>query len=140
MSLYKPISSYRDVNLTSERAFGIGFGVAFSFIGLAPVVTHHAGVRWWALAIAAVFLAAACFIPEILRPLKRAWFRIGPLLNRSISALVMGLVFFIVFVPVAMFLRAIGKDLLLLRANSGIESYWIARDPPGPVRGSMQGP
>jgi hypothetical protein len=133
-------ASHRDLKLTSERAFGIGFGVAFSCIGVAPMVTQEAGVRWWALAIAVAFLAAACLAPEILRPLRRAWFRLGPLLNRSLSGLVMGVLFFIVFVPVALVLRAIGKDILLLRGNPSIDSYWITRDPPGPVRGSMHEP
>ena len=65
--------------------------------------------------------------------------KLGPLLNRSLSALIMSVVFFIVFVPVALFMRAIGKDPLL-RGKFSTESYWITRDPPGPVRGSMQAP
>lgn len=125
---------------TSERGFGIGFAVAFSVIGLAPMLTRRADVRWWALASAAVFFVCACFAPWTLRPLRTTWFRLGPLLNRSLSAVIMGALFFLAFVPMGLFLRVIGKDLLRLRGNSSVESYWITRDPPGPARGSMNSP
>lgn len=137
MSIHEPISSHRDLKPGSERAFGIVFGVVFSLIGLAPTVMHRAGPRWWALAIAVVFLALAFLAPAILRPVNKAWFKLGLLLNQVVSPVVMGVLYVIAFVPMGLFLRATGRDLLRLKCNSAAESYWIKRDPPGPALGSM---
>jgi hypothetical protein len=99
---------------------------------------HRAGPRWWALAIAVGFLAAAFLAPTILRPLNKAWFRIGLLLNHVVSPVVLGMLYVVAFVPMGLFLRAAGKDPLRLKRNSAAHSYWIARDPPGPAPGSMR--
>jgi hypothetical protein len=37
----------------------------------------------------------------------------------------------------ALVLRALGKDLLRLKRDPKADSYWIAREPPGPAPGSM---
>jgi hypothetical protein len=138
MSLHEPISSHRHQKPGSERAFGIVFGVVFSLIGLVPTVMHRAGPRWWALVIAVAFFAAAFLAPTMLRPLNKAWFRLGLLLNHVVSPVVLGVLYVVAFVPMGLFLRAAGKDPLRLKRNSAADSYWITRDPPGPAPGSMR--
>jgi hypothetical protein len=49
----------------------------------------------------------------------------------------MGALFFGAVVPVGWYLRNRGKDLLSLKRDPDAETYWIARDPPGPARGSL---
>jgi predicted membrane metal-binding protein len=137
MSLHEPISSYRDLKPGSERAFGLVFGAVFSLIGLLPAVIHRAEPRWWALAVAIVFLAVAFLAPAILRPLNKAWFRLGLLLNHVVSPVVMGVLYVVAFIPMGVFMRAAGKDLLRLKRDPAAESYWITRDPAGPAPGSM---
>jgi hypothetical protein len=70
-----------------------------------------------------------------LTPLNRAWFKLGLLLNKIVSPIVMGFLFFGVVTPFAWFLR--GKDLLSLKLKPEAETYWIDREPPGPARGSL---
>jgi hypothetical protein len=41
--------------------------------------------------------------------------------------------FFVVVTPYALVLRLAGRDALRLRPEPGRDSYWIARDPPGPA-------
>jgi hypothetical protein len=76
--------------------------------------------------------------PAPLRPLNRLWFRIGLLLHRIVTPVVMGLVFFCSVVPIGLLMRALGKDLLRLRREADAQSYWIEREPPGPARGTMK--
>jgi predicted membrane metal-binding protein len=137
MSFHEPTSSHRGTKPGSERSFGIVFAVVFSLIGLAPVV-HRAEPRWWALVLAAAFLVVAFLAPGILRPLNKAWFKLGLILNHVVSPVIMGVLFVVAFVPTALILRLAGKDLLRLRGNPASDSYWITRDPPGPAPGSMR--
>ena len=69
----------------------------------------------------------------LLAPLNRLWFRFGLLLNSIVSPIVMGLLFYLIITPFALFMRLTGKDLLHLRRDPEAASYWIQREPPGPA-------
>jgi len=121
----------------SERAFGAVFALVLTGIGLHPLASGGA-VRWWALAAAAVFALLAAAAPRALRPFSAAWLRFGTLLHRAVSPLVLGVLYALVMVPVALALRVAGKDPLRLRWDRGAASYWIERRPPGPPPGSFR--
>jgi len=123
----------------SERAFGLVIAGFFAIIALRPLLRDvHAAPLWWALAIAAAFLLLALAAPTALRPLNRLWTRLGELLSRLVTPIVLALVFYGVVTPVAALMRLRGKDPLKLRPAPEADSYWIARPPPGPPPSSMQ--
>jgi predicted membrane metal-binding protein len=121
----------------SERSFGIVFAVVFAVIGLWPLL-DGATVRVWALVLAAGFLAAGLFTPVLLRPINRVWFLFGLALHKIVNPLVMGLLFFLTVTPMALVLRALGKDPLHRTFDPEAASYWIKRDPPGPAPETMR--
>jgi hypothetical protein len=45
--------------------------------------------------------------------------------------------FFVVITPMGLVMRALGKDPLRLRFDRDARSYWIDRQPPGPVPDSL---
>ena len=137
MFTHEPIVSHREVKVGSERSFGIVFAIFFAVISLLPYVTRGAEPRWWALAGAGVFGLIAFLAPRLLHPLNRAWAKFGLLLHRILNPIIMAVVFYGVFVPMALVLRVSGKDLLRLKRENVAESYWILRNPPGPETGSM---
>ena len=113
----------------SERNFGLVFAAVFVLMGVLPLV-RTGEVRLWPLPIAAVFLAAAVVRPRALAPLNRLWFRIGILLGKVMTPLVMGVLFFVTVTPVGLLMRLFGKDPLRLKREPAAESYWLER--PGP--------
>jgi len=133
---HETVSSFRKVEIGSNRKFGLAFAGLFVLIGLWPIV-HHVSPRWWALPIAAVLLILAAFAPRWLSPLNHAWFKLGLGLNKIVSPLLMGVLFFGVMVPLGWFLRKKGEDLLSLKLMPEAETYWVVRDPPGPAQGTM---
>jgi predicted membrane metal-binding protein len=120
----------------SERSFAVVFTVFFSLVALWPLVRGRAW-RPWALAVAAVFLAAGLVRPSVLRRPNLWWFRLALLLNRIVNPVVIGILFFGVVTPFAVVMRWAGKDPLRLRRDSTAPTYWIERDPPGPEPKSM---
>lgn len=124
------------VTVGSERGFGIVFAVVFAVIGLSPA-WDGAPLRWWALAVAVMFLAVAGLAPAILKPFNRLWFAFGLLLHKVVSPLVMGLVFFATVTPTAFIMRMLGKDPLRLRFDRQAKTYWIEREP-GPEPETMR--
>ena len=128
--------THSNIDVGSDRGFGFVFAAVFAVISLWPL-TGGGGVRIWAIAIAALFVATALVRPEILRPLNRLWFRFGLLLGHIVSPIVMAVIFFVAVTPTALIMRAFGKDLLRLKFDPDAESYWIRRADDEPM-GSMK--
>ena len=80
---------------------------------------------------------AAAFAPGILAPFNRAWFRLGQLLGKIVSPVVLGIIYFGLLTPVALIARMSGRDELKLKRRS-VASFWIDRNPPGPVGDSFK--
>ena len=129
---HERLSAAQDIRVSSDRSFGIVMAVVSTIIGAWPLLSGGTA-RWWALIAAALFCGLAFLRPALLAPLNRLWFRFGLLLNKITSPLIMGLLFYGVITPYAYILRWLGKDLLRLRFDPTVESYWIERKPPGPA-------
>jgi O-antigen/teichoic acid export membrane protein len=117
---------------SSNRSFGLVFAAFFGLVGLLPLILGRAP-RIWAFLPGALFLLAALFFPSVLGPLNRAWMRLGLLLHRVVSPIVLGIMFYLVITPMGLLMRAMGKDFLRLRPDPAAASYWIDRRPPGPA-------
>lgn len=137
MQTHETIASFRDVTVGSNRKFGITFSLLFAFLGIWPLIRSFHSPRWWLIVLSAIFLAAAYFRPNWLAPLNRAWFMLGLALNKVMSPIVMGILFFGVIVPIGWFVRKKGEDLLNLKIRPEANTYWIERVPPGPARGTL---
>ena len=125
-----------DVRPGSDRNFGLVMAAAAAIFGGLPLV-RLAPPHWWLFGIAIAFAAAALLFPRALFPLNYAWFRLGLLLHRVVSPMIIGAVFFLCVTPIGLLLRLCGKDVLSLRRRADLASYWIVREPPGPEPGTM---
>jgi len=138
MSASEPLAERRRKSAADrDRSFGIVFACFFTFAGIWPLVVRAEAPRYWALALAVLFAAAALFAPATLAPLNRLWLKLGDLLHRIVSPVVIGLIFCLAVVPVGLLLKLSGKDILRLKRDPSLDSYWILREPPGPPVGSM---
>ena len=118
--------------MPSNRSFGLLFAIVFLLVAGYSWFEQftRAWVYFW-LALSGLFLFLTFMAPGILSPLNRAWYRLGLLMGKVVSPIVLGILFFIVISPVAIVTRLFGRDVLLLRKRN-VNSYWIERNPPGP--------
>lgn len=138
MSAHESFDRAEQVEAGSNRAFGLVFAGFFAIVGLWPLVFRGDEPRWWALALALAFVAVALLRPAWLARPNHWWMRFGLLLNRVVSPLVMGLLFYAMFTPFGVVMRLMGKDPLHRRFEAGADSYWIRREPPGPPPDTMK--
>ena len=117
-----------DIKIGSNRSFGIVFFIVFLLIAIYPLLSGES-VRLWSLAIATIFFILGIINSSLLSPLNKIWFKFGLLLGRFISPLVMGLIFFLVVTPIALFMKLLKKDLLNLKFNKD-NTYWIVKSGP----------
>lgn len=120
----------------SDRGFGLVFAALFAGIGMFPLV-GGGPPRVWALTVSGVFLALAFLRAGWLAPLRRVWFRLGLLLQRLFSPIVLAVIYFGVVTPVGLLRRRFGTDPLSREFDPEARSYWIRRDPPGPAPESL---
>ena len=117
--------------LPSDKSFGLTMTAVFALLG--------AWMAWKARAnfaiplfASALFLLASVAFPRMLHPLNVAWMRLAGVLNRVVSPVVMGVIYFGLLTPIAATMRLRGRDELRRKFEPGLGSYWIKRDPPGP--------
>lgn len=121
---------------SSDRFFGLTFFVVFLIIALWPLL-RHGPIRLPFLGIALAFLGIALIAPALLGPLNRLWLKFGALLHTITSPIILGIMFFLVILPIGLIMRLLGKDFLRLKFDNSASSYWIRREPPGPEKNSL---
>ena len=114
--------------LPSNRNFGIVFTIVFLIISLWPLL-KGTDIRYWSLTISLIFFVLAIMNSKLLTPLNKIWFKLGILLGKFFSPLIMGTIFFFVVTPIGIFMRILRKDLLNLKFNKS-SSYWIKKEDP----------
>ena len=84
----------KEVQIGSNRSFGIVFFFVFLIISLYPYLNHN-DIRIWSLILSIIFLILGLLNSKILSPLNKLWFKFGLLLAKIISPIVMGIIFFL---------------------------------------------
>jgi Saxitoxin biosynthesis operon protein SxtJ len=137
LDLHESLTRDEEVQLPSERKFGLTFTVVFSLLTVLLIVWDNTA---WpvSLAVALAFLGLTAFVPNWLRPLNRMWLRFGLALHAIVSPLILIVLFFVVITPVGVVARLAGKDFLRLKFDREATTYWIDRQPPGPSPQSMR--
>ena len=104
--------------------FGILFFIFFLIIGLYPLKSDEV-IRVWSVVLSLVLLIITIIKPNLFTFLNKFWIKLGILLGKIISPIVMGLVFFFVVTPIGILVRVLKKDVMGLKR--GASSYWINR-------------
>ncbi len=122
---------------SSDRSFCYTFAVVALIF--AVISFWKSGNLWpWLGGFAAVFAAVGLIAPSLFAPLNKLWFKLGMMLHKIMTPLIMGVVFFAVITPVAMLMRLFGKHPLDLEYDPDAPSYWIERKPSGPRPDSIK--
>ena len=131
-------SDIPELDTKGLRSFGFTTGaiVAVLFGLILPYLIGHAWPRWPWIVAGILFLWAAA-IPATLRPVYHGWMRIGLLLGKITTPIILTLVYAIAVIPTSLFLRLFRKDLLHLKFD-GSSSYRVESKEPSV--GNMEKP
>lgn len=111
---------------SSNRSFGLLFFIVFLIIGLWPLKNGD-NLNLYFSITSLIFLILGLVNSKLLSPLNKAWIKFGEILGLIIAPIVMAFVYFIFLTPVSLVVRVFGKDLLRVKFNKKIDSYWIKR-------------
>ena len=119
------MNSLTNIKRKNNIAFGILFFIFFLTVGLYPLISSKP-IRVWSVILSIVFLIITIIKPNLFTFLNKLWIKLGVLLGKIISPIVMGLVFFFVVTPIGIFVKILKIDVMGLKR--GISSYWINRE------------
>ena len=111
------------------RSFGLMVGGIFAFIGLWPKVYHGSSPRLSALILAASLILPALMFPRSLEPVYRIWMKAGQVLGWINTRIILSLIFYLLFFPVGLVMRLLGKDPMNRQFDSDATTYRVARQP-----------
>lgn len=133
---HESFERHEEIKGSSNKSLGMVFAVVFLLIATLPWV-FGGPFHLWAVIVSAVFAAVAYIAPTLLGPLNWFWTRLGLVLHKIVSPLVLGVMFFLVISPMGLVMRLFGKDPLRLRLDKTTLTYWLDRNPPGPKPDSL---
>ena len=93
---------------------------------LRPRLRFRGGSVSMMVVLDTAFLLLGFFNSGVLTPLNNFWVKIGIVLGKLISPIIMGIIFFIVVTPIGIFMKLIGKDLIKIK-KSKKPTFWIEK-------------
>ena len=99
----------------------MGLGFYFLYDGK----SYH-GIAF--LLISLAFSITTFFKPDLLYPLNKIWMRLGWLLGKIFSPIILGTLYFGMFTPIAILMKIIGRDHLKIKELPS-QSHWKDSSP-----------
>ena len=113
---------------TKLRQFAVLWLLFFVTLALWRAWSGQRGIGVGVLAGLGLSIGALGWIwPGAIRPLFTGWMMAAFPLGWAISRLILGLLFYGLFTFVALLFRMMGRDLLRLKRQQGVESYWMPK-------------
>lgn len=108
------------------RKFGIVMGIAMFVI---------TGILFWIkkelfLVVPAIglgFILLGLVVPVVLKPVQKLWMTIAIILGWFMTRVILSILYFLVFTPMALIAKVVGKQFLELKWEKSQPTYWNYR-------------
>jgi len=108
----------REFALVTGGVVAVLFGLFFPWL-------LESRVPLWPWVIAGVLGGWGLAAPMSLQPVYRAWMKLGLLLSRITTPLILGIVFYGLILPMGLVMRLMGRDPMARRFDDAAESYRV---------------
>ena len=113
--------------MPSNIKFGYSFSIIFLIILIYFFYINNYFLLLISISLSFIFLLFSFIAPKILRYPNLLWYKFGILLGKIINPLIMGFIFFLIFTPISIFFKIIGRDELNIK-NVKMKTYWKKRE------------
>ena len=114
------------LKLPSNKDFGIFFTSIFFFISIYLYLIEKSLLFYIFSSLFSVFLIITIVKPSLLKPLNKLWMMLGYLMGMVMNPIVMGVIFFLMITPIAIIIRILKRDELLIKKKAR-HSMWNIR-------------
>ena len=108
----------------------VGLLAAWRLGNLSGPGWHPAPIILWAVATVVGVIGLAT--PRAVKPVYIAWMAMTLPIGWIVSHLALACIYFLVFTPVALIFRVIGRDAMCRKFDRAAGTYWVRRNPSSP--------
>lgn len=108
----------RQFALSTGGILAVLFGLFFPWL-------LDVGFPVWPWIVAGVLAGWGLAAPSSLRPVYIGWMRFGLLLNRIVTPVVLGILFFFLITPISALMRLLRRDALARSLDENAKSYRV---------------
>ena len=84
--------------------------------------------------IGGFLFTSGLLLPEILKPFYILWMLLAHVLSWVNTRIILGLIFYLIFAPIALIMKMIKRDSLQRKIDKGASSYWVQRTMPENIK------
>jgi hypothetical protein len=121
--------------VTQSRKFGLTVGAAFLVLGGILLWRQRESGAAITGAIGALLVLLGAIAPGVLVPVERAWMRLSHVMSSITTPIIMAVIYFFVLTPIALLMRAFGRNPLLHPGSD--KTLWVSRAADKDRRGGM---
>ena len=114
-------STNRDV-----RNFGLLVGGVLAAIG-GWMLYKDSSLSSYFLGAGGLLVVLGLVAPAVLRPLQRVWMKMAVVMGFIMTRVILGFLFFLVFVPIGLLGRMFGKQFLEVKIDRSAQTHWNYR-------------
>ena len=108
----------------SEKSFGLLLSFIVILFFLYPLINNEKP-NYYFLATSALLLIVALFYSKILKYPALLWYKLGLILHKILSPIILFIVYFFSIVIVGLIMKVFRRDTLKKKYDKNIKSYWI---------------
>jgi hypothetical protein len=109
------------------KKFGILFAAICTVVGAYLFYKESSWWPWFAFG-AALFVSTGLLGYSILRPAYIGWMKFALALGWINTRILLGIFFYLIVTPIALFMRVLGKDILDQKIDRSARTYWKKRE------------
>lgn len=129
MSMFEPNTP--KLGKKELREFGLITGAIIAVLfGLLLPWLFGRGFPVWPWVVFGILGAWALLLPASLQPVYRGWMAIGLVLGWINTRIILGIMFYVMFVPIGMIMRLMGKDPMAREIDKTRVSYRVIHSRP----------
>jgi cytochrome b subunit of formate dehydrogenase len=110
------------------RKFGVTVGAVLLLFAAFLFWKEKASFAYFAI-VGGGLMVSGAIIPLVLKPVFIAWMSFAVVMGFVMTRVILTIIYFGLFTPIALVLRVLGKDLLEESWNKNASSYWVKREP-----------
>ena len=109
------------------RKFGLTTGaiIVLLFVLFFPWVFDAESLPMWPWVVAGILWVPALIMPGLLRPIYTTWMKIGHGLGWINTRIILGVLFYVMILPMGLIMRLFGKDPMSRKRDKSASSYRI---------------
>ncbi len=108
----------RDFGLVTGGIIAALFGLFFPWL-------LEIQIPIWPWVVGGVLAIWALVAPTTLKPVYRGWMKLGLMLSRITTPLILGIVFFLVIMPMGLVMRIFGRDPMTRQFDDSAKTYRV---------------